>query len=135
MSGFRRFVPKAPTPFLLIVLLLLVLASAIVAILWLRDFLNHQNVFALLGVAFWAALAVGLWLLHPIARWVAVIILWLVIIFLPIGVFNPFAASDWLSEYGEIPHPFDLAILVVPEIMFSLIALHALGKYKANFRR
>jgi hypothetical protein len=78
-------------------------------------------------------MAWGLWHLHPLARKVAVALLWLVIIVLPIGVINPFAAID-----GAIDMDTPLWRLALPVFgagALALFALHILGKYKSEFSK
>lgn len=81
----------------------------------------------------WAPLAWGLWQRRPLARKVAVALLWLVVIVLPIGVINPFAAMDGAID---IDTPlWRLALPVFGAVAAALFALHILGKYKAEFGR
>lgn len=79
----------------------------------------------------WAPLAWGLWRLHPLARKVAVILLWLIVIVLPIGLINPFAAMDGLVS-GKLQ---DVAVPVYGAVAVALFVLHILGKYKSEFSK
>ncbi len=87
----------------------------------------------LLGITFWLLLATGLWLRIIIARWVALAILWAIVIIIPLGTINPFAAMD---ELGPYPPPVWKLLLfyVSPWVIPSLFAIHVLGKYKQTFR-
>lgn len=79
----------------------------------------------------WMPLGWGLWSLRPFARKVAVAMLWLVVIVLPIGVINPFAAMD-----GMIDLRASLWALIVPVygvVALALVMLHILGKHKSAF--
>jgi hypothetical protein len=81
----------------------------------------------------WAPLAWGLWQRRPLARRVAVALLWLIVVVLPIGVINPFAAMDGAID---IDTPlWQLALPVFGVVAAALFALHILGKYKAEFGR
>jgi hypothetical protein len=87
-----------------------------------------------LAVALWLPLAVGLWRCHPAARVVAKAVLWLIVIIVPFGIVNPFAAMD---ELGPNPPPVAELLLfwVAPWVIPSLLAIHVLGKYAAEFQR
>lgn len=79
----------------------------------------------------WLPLTWGLWRLHPLARRVAVALLWLVVIVLPIGVINPFAAMD-----GAVASDAPLWRLILPLAALEAVALymlHVLGKYRGQF--
>lgn len=95
--------------------------------------LDGDHVAGVLGISFWAALAVGLWLRFPAARWIALTILWAIVFIVPLGTINPFAAMDELG-----PHPPSvwqlLLFRVVPWVLPSLFAIHVLGKHKGDFR-
>lgn len=86
-----------------------------------------------LGVSLmlWLPLAWGLWRLHPLARKVAVVLLWLVVIVLPIGLINPFAAMDGAID----PHTsiWTLAIPVYMLVALAVFMLHILGKHRSAF--
>jgi len=95
--------------------------------------LAGQPLIGLFAVAFWVPLAIGLWVLNPAARVIALAGLWLVIIVVPLGVINPFAAMD---ELGPNPPPvWELLVYwVAPWVVPALIAIHVLGKHKGEFR-
>lgn len=123
--------PNTPSPALKGVLLLLIGACAAMAgnallLAWDGRFLP-----LVLSTVLWLPLAYGLWVLHPVARKVAVVLLWLVVIVLPIGVINPFAAMD-----GAIAIDMPLWRLALPVfgiVGLALAALHILGKHKSEF--
>lgn len=77
----------------------------------------------------WLPLAWGLWQRRPLARRVAVALLWLIVIVLPIGLINPFAAMDDLVSGGLL----NLAVPVYGLVAAALLCLHILGKYKKEF--
>lgn len=58
--------------------------------------------------------------------------LWLIAVFLPLGLINPFAAID--NPDPTPPSALRLALLVYPWVATSLFAIHVLGKYKNEFR-
>jgi len=82
--------------------------------------------------AFLVPLALGLWLLIPAARLLALAACWIVVFIVPLGTINPFAAM----EFG--PNPPALWELIVfrvaPLVGPSLFAIHVLGKHKSEFR-
>jgi hypothetical protein len=84
----------------------------------------------LTAVALWLPLAWGLWRRHPLARRVAQALLWLIVIVLPIGLINPFAAMDGLVS-GSI---WALAVPVYGIVAVALFCLHILGKHKEACR-
>lgn len=90
-----------------------------------------QYVPLLFAAVLWLPLAWGLWRRRPLARRVAVALLWLVVIVLPIGVINPFAAMDGAIAI-DIPL-WRLALPVFGIVGLALFALHILGKYKTEF--
>ena len=95
----------------------------------------------LIIAAIFLATAVGLWRLHPVARWAAVFLLWVGLLvdgIILLGIFNPFFARELRHASGEIPTALELAWRVWPAIVavpIIIAALHVLGKYKADFRR
>lgn len=92
------------------------------------------NLLPLLFAAFlWLPLAWGLWQRRPLARRVALALLWLIIVVLPIGVINPFAAMDGLVSV-DTPL-WKLVVPVFSAVAVALFMVHILGKYKAEFGR
>lgn len=91
------------------------------------------NWFALLIAAgLWIPLAVGLWLLHPLARGVTVVILWVIVIVAPVGLINPFAA---INDYGpDFPSVGTLVAYIYPVVACGVYLLHVLIKHKSEFR-
>ncbi len=83
----------------------------------------------LISLCLWAPLAWGLWQRHPLARKAAVILLWLIVIILPIGLINPFAAMDG----GLSGTLLGVAVPVYGLVAVALYCLHILGKYKQEF--
>lgn len=79
----------------------------------------------------WAPLAWGLWRRKRLARRVAVVLLWWLVLVLPIGVINPFAAMDGAIDPDT---PFwQLAVPVFGGVALALLALHVLIKYRSAF--
>jgi hypothetical protein len=93
---------------------------------------NGNQLPLLFAVILWLPLAWGLWHRRPLARRVALALLWLVIVILPIGVINPFAAMDGLVS-ADTP-VWRLAVPVFSIVAMALFMVHILGKYKAEFR-
>jgi hypothetical protein len=85
---------KVASPALKAVLITLVLSCLLLVVTAIQQALSGRYLPLLFAAVLWAPMAWGLWHLHPLARKVAVALLWLVIIVLPIGVINPFAAID-----------------------------------------
>ena len=80
---------------------------------------------------------VAAFLLIHLSRWgrkVVVAILWFPIIVVPIGVINPFFASDLSAEGGTPPLVEYLLALIAPFVAWGIWCLHILGKHKEKFR-
>ena len=75
----------------------------------------------------------GMLRMAPWARWVAVILLWFLVVLLIIGIFNPFMASDWMAEDRSPPSVATLLAYIVPAEIVIIWVLHILGKYKRRF--
>lgn len=86
----------------------------------------------LFTIGFFTLLGIGLWLRLHAARGTALVILWFVAIFLPLGLINPFAAMD--NPDPNPPSAWHLAFLIYPWVAVSLFVIHVLGKHKGEFR-
>jgi hypothetical protein len=124
-----RFLPKTRTPSLLFVILALcgillyLFTSAIVS----RNFFRVG--FALI---IFAPLGVGLWLQFNFSRAILAGATLFLAILLPVGLINPFAASDYFPR--SPPDVWDLALDVYPWTVVGLIVVHVLEKYKSQFK-
>ena len=67
------------------------------------------------------------------ARWVAVVILWILIFVLVVGIINPYMASDMMSAGKKPPSVATLLAYIVPAVTAIVWVLHILGKYKGRF--
>lgn len=88
-----------------------------------------------LGVSalLWLPLGWGLWRMHRMARRVAVGLLWVIVVVLPIGIINPFAAMD--GRVSIDTPSWQLAVPVFSLVAIAVYMLHILGKHKAAFGR
>jgi hypothetical protein len=125
--------PAVSSPALKRVLLLLICACAAIVGNALLLAWNGRYLPLALSVVLWLPLVWGLWMLHPLARKVTVGLLWMVVLILPIGVINPFAAMDGAIN-TDVPL-WRLALPVFGIVGLALFALHILGKHKAEFGR
>ena len=75
----------------------------------------------------------GMLRMMPWARWVAVVILWFLVVTLIVGIFNPFMASDWMGAGMKPPSVATLLTYIVPVEIAIIWLLHILGKYKRRF--
>ena len=114
----------ASLPVLKAVLITLVVGCTLLVASAIQQALSGAYRPLLLATLLWAPLAWGLWLLHPLARKVAVALLWLVVIVLPIGLINPFAALDGLVSSSL----WEVAIPNYSIVAAALFCLHILGK-------
>lgn len=123
----------ATIPALGIVLALLIAGCLVLATMSLASAFAGNPLPPLFAVCLWLPLALGLWRRHALARRVALVLLWLVIVILPIGVINPFAAMDGLIP-ADTP-TWRLAAPVYALVALALVMAHVLGKHKAEFDR
>ncbi len=79
-----------------------------------------------------AAFSYGMLRMTVWARGVAVVLLWLLVVLLIIGIFNPFMASDWMAA-GAPPSVATLLAYIIPAEAAIIWMLHILGKYKRRF--
>jgi hypothetical protein len=124
---------KVASPALKAVLITLVVSCLLLVVTAIQQALSGRYLPLLFAAVLWAPLAWGLWHLHPLARKVALALLWLLIVILPIGVINPFAAMD-----GAISLDTPLWQLAVPlfgTVAAALFAVHILIKHKAAFSK
>jgi hypothetical protein len=121
--------PDEKSRTLKLVLLLLIGACAALIASAVRMAFSGHLVPLLVSLMLWLPLAWGLWMQHPLSRRVAVALLWLMVIVLPIGLINPFAAMDGLVS-GPV---LDVAVPVYGIVAIALFCLHILGKYKQAF--
>ena len=123
--------PDEKSRSLKLVLLLLISACAALSVSAVRMAISGQLLPLLVSLLLWLPLAWGLWRLHPLARRVAVALLWLMVIVLPIGLINPFAAMDGAID----PHTSisTLAIPIYALVGLAVFMLHILGKHKQAF--
>jgi hypothetical protein len=122
---------KITSPSLKGVLLLLILGCLWLAASAVGEAVSGNWLPLAVAMLLWLPLAWGLWHLHPLARRIAVVLLWLVVIVLPIGVINPFAAMDGAVDIGQ-----SLWRLILPLAALEAVALymlHVLGKYRGQF--
>lgn len=132
MSGhFQRKVMKTPSITLKCVLFMLIAGCAWLAIsaVLLAATGNYLPLF--FALVLWAPLGWGLWQMHPVARRVAVTLLWLIVVVLPIGVINPFAAMDGVVATDK--PLWQVALPVFGVVAMAVFTLHILGKHKAEF--
>ncbi len=125
---------KVKSTVLKTVLLLLMVALVAMAILSIKSAIQGGSAY---GAVVWAsvllAVAVGLWHLQEWSRAVVVAFIWLLIIVVPLGLINPFAAMD---ELGSNPaSAWQLAVSIYPSVGLGIFVLHILGKHKREFSR
>ena len=131
----RTLLPRAHSRLLLAVVLMLVALCAWESVHLLIGLVSQPDWGAFIMAAAWSLLGVGLWRLHPAARWISVILLWMLIVVLIGGVINPFTAGDQIAEHGTAPSVWMLVAWITPAIAVSLAILHILGKHKGEFGR
>ena len=114
---------------------LLAALCAFQAVFSFVQLVRAPHIGALVFVAAFSVLSVGLWRLNRIARSAAVVMLWLAITVLIVGTFNPFTAGDYIAGGGEAPAVWQMLARVAPAVAVCVLALHLLGKYKGEFGR
>lgn len=126
-----KLLPSTGSQLLSWTLLALVLACAWFTLRGLQLVVDGQ-LQGLFTAVVCALLGLGLWLRQHIARIFALAILWFVVIVVPVGMINPFAAMD---GYGpNPPSVWSLVLQIAPWVVASLFVIHVLGKYKHEFR-
>ena len=126
-----RLLPSTRSQLLSWTLLALVLACAWFALHGVQLVIGGQ-LQGLVTATFFLLLGLGLWLRQHIARIFVLVMLWFVVIVVPVGMINPFAAMD---DYGPSPPSvWHLVLQIAPWVIASLFAIHVLGKYKHEFR-
>ncbi len=80
-----------------------------------------------------AASSYGMLRMMSWARWLAVVILWILIFVLVGGIINPYMASDIMSAGIKPPSVATLLAYIVPAVTAIVWVLHILGKYKRRF--
>jgi hypothetical protein len=125
----KEMLPDVKFPLLRFVLFLLISGCLWLIVSAFQLAFSGRLLPLLISLCLWAPLAWGLWQLHPLARKVAVILLWLIVLVLPIGLINPFAAMDG----GVSGTLLDVAVPVYGLVAVALFCLHILGKYKQAF--
>ncbi len=78
-----------------------------------------------------AASSYGMLRMTAWARGVTVVLLWLLVVLLIVGIFNPYLASDWSA--GTPPSVATLLAYIIPAEAIIIWMLHILGKYKRRF--
>jgi hypothetical protein len=114
------------------VLIVLIAGCMLLAVSAILQALSGRLLPLLIAALLWLPLAWGLWRMRPLARKIAVALLWLIAVVLPIGVINPFAAMDGAIDINT--PIWQLALPVFGLVGLALFALHILGKYKTEFR-
>ena len=61
------------------------------------------------------------------ARWVTVVFLWLLVVLLIVGIFNPYMASDWSA--GTPPSVATLLAYIIPAEAAIILVLHILTSF------
>lgn len=125
--------PPAPALALRLVLAFLITGCLVLSAFAFASALTGNTLPLVFAAGLWLPLAWGLSRRHPVARQVALALLWLVIIVMPIGVINPFAAMDGLVSV-DMPL-WRLLVPVFSGVAVALFMVHILGKYKAAFGR
>ena len=95
----RAFLPHTNSRPLMVVVIILVTLCAAQTMFSLIDLFANPNWGPLIMAALSSLLGVGLWRLHPIARGVAVLLLWVLIIVLIGGTINPFTKTLMVYNY------------------------------------
>ena len=129
-----KFLPQTKTPVLRLTVIGLAATFACFAVRYLQWAAQGELLYGVIAILLWLPLSVGLWRLLPPARDIAQAVLWLIVIVIPLGTLNPFAAMD---ELGPGPPPAWEVLLfwVAPWVVPALFAIHVLGKFKSEFRR
>jgi len=116
------------------VVLSLVAGLIALAVRGVASTFDHASVYGpVILAAALLALAAGLWRMQEWARSAVVFVIWLLIIVVPLGRINPFAAADGLGL--NPPSAWQLAFSIYPWVALGIFVLHVLGKHKLAFSK
>ena len=131
-----RLLPRTNSRVLSVALLLIVLLCALLAASEIVAFVKEpgwgQLIMSGLWAVFWTVLGLGLWKLNPIARNVALFLSWLVVVFLPLGIFNPLMMADMAANGREL-NVWRAVLWIAPLVATALAVLYVLSKYRTEF--
>lgn len=126
-----RLLPSTRSQLLAWTLLILAIVCAWFALHGMLLALRGER-WGAIAALFFLMLGLGLWLRLHIARLLALGLLWLIVVVVPIGVINPFAA---MGNQGPNLAPMgDLVLRIAPWLIVSLFVIYVLGKHKREFR-
>src|SRR5262245_41755302 len=120
------FLPHVKSRPLMVVVLVMVALYGALVLQSLVELFLQPDWGASIMAATWFLLGVGMWRLHPAARWVTVILLWILILVLIGGAINPFTAGDLMAEGKTPPSVWMLAAWIAPAVIVSLAVIHIL---------
>ena len=134
-SWHRTLIPRSRSGALNILLLFVSVLSGSCSLAYAKAALTAQAPYqrwGLLVMALGSSLfGVGLWRRTTWARSILVFILWIAVFLVPLGVVNPFMASD-LGD--QAPAVGRLVLIVYSLVALFLLLLHLLQKHKNEFR-
>jgi hypothetical protein len=123
---------RAPTE-LRIVVSLLVTVYAVAFLRCAQLVFNGSNadLFSVVYALVWLSLAIGLATFSKGGRVGTLVFLWFVVIVVPLGAINPFAAIN--SYAPNYPSVWKLVTWIYPFVALAVYFLHVLGKHKHSF--
>lgn len=130
-----RWLPPTRSPALMATVMLLAASCLAIAASFVPQLLREPSVGRACVAAAWLLLAIGLWRLNGIARWVAIVVLWAVMLVGVTGFMHPEVVGNAVrhpeTALGTGSIILRMAAVVVP----CLLLLHLLGRYRAEFGR
>jgi len=126
--------PKTEFVFLRWTVVAMVVLCAWFAILGVREAISGSLVAGLIGIAIWLTIAVGLYRLMQWGRWLALAVLWLMVLLTlsPFGEMSTLAMSN--GEAPPLPIWHELVRYIAPFGITSLFFIEVLYAYRNEFK-
>jgi hypothetical protein len=124
-----RYLPRARSRLLAAAAALMALFYAAIALAFAMNVVKAPV--GLLVAPLFALLAWGMWKLSRFARWVTVIWIWVMVLVMPLAVFEPHPGE---AARGEAPYWGAMLAAVTPFVVLGLFFLFVFGKHKREFK-
>lgn len=135
---FKEFLPRTDSLLLRGVIVALAMGCLSLAVLFFCEFIvTGDYVVCLLSSLLWLSLAVGLWLLEPVARYVSLVLLWIIVLAAPFmaGVLVSIDRNVSVAHgHAHLPPTWGpVFYLTVPAYVLGTFCIEALCVYGHEF--
>jgi hypothetical protein len=128
-----RLLPPTPHVSLIVTVAVLAAGCLVMAGLAVPELVRKPSLTVGCVAAAWLLLAVGLWRLNRAARWIALVVLWCVILLFSVGFLNPESVGHAIRHPEAAWPTWVLVTRTVVAAVVCVAMLHILGKYKGDF--